>query len=104
VKCDELANQLKERNIVIQTFRESYLRDVLSVKHNLNKITTLVDENETITKNNLDLHELQGIPSINLRPLIQRAVSIPQSTSLQLRECLLNAGSYFQMVGQKSSN
>jgi hypothetical protein len=37
-KCDELALQLMERNEVVTTFRDAYLRDVVSIKYHLEKI------------------------------------------------------------------
>lgn len=39
--CGELKRQLQERSSVFELLRESYLRDVVSVKHHLDKIAPL---------------------------------------------------------------
>jgi len=42
-KCDELGRQLQERTKALQTLRDCYLRDVISIKYHLERI---VGEND----------------------------------------------------------
>ena len=38
LKCDELARQMQERLFALQKVRDSYLRDVICVKHSVEKL------------------------------------------------------------------
>lgn len=90
-KCDELARQLQERSLVVNTFRDAYLKDVISVRYHLDKIASLKlpDGSPEI---GYDMYDLQAVPSTDLRVLIERAKQSLTPTSMQLRESLLQAG------------
>ncbi len=91
LKCDELAKQLQERSLSLTTFRDAYLKDVISVKYYLDKIAQikLPDGKPEI---GIDMYDLHTIPSVDLRCLIDKALQSQNATSLQLRETLLQAG------------
>eukprot|EP01033_Poteriospumella_lacustris_P019054 gene19054-13751_t len=47
MKCIELARQLQERSSMLETVRSSYLKDVVSVKHQLAGLSKLTEESIT---------------------------------------------------------
>jgi hypothetical protein len=90
-KCDELALQLMERNEVVTTFRDAYLRDVVSIKYHLEKIGEIKFPEED--KHNVpEMYSLSAIPSPDLRSLVEKAKQAEHPTSLQLQETLLYVG------------
>ena len=120
-KCDELGKQLHERLLVVSSLRESYFRDVLCVKHHLeklkefssklpaisNKPDSTSDENKVgdvseHLKDHVDMYDLHAIPSTNLRPLIQNALNSPNMTSCQLNETLVASGLISGATGKTS--
>jgi hypothetical protein len=120
-KCDELGKQLHERLLVVSSLRESYFRDVLCVKHHLEKLKEyssklpalssitdgISDEKKTgesadSLKSHMDMYDLHAIPSTNLRPLIQNALNSPNMTSYQLNETLVASGLINGATGKTS--
>lgn len=93
-KCDEMAKQLKERNLMMDTVRSSYLRDVVSIKHQLDKINDAeVDNTDTsLVKLKQNLYDLHTLPSVDLRSLVENVRQSVGQTSAQLRESLVDAG------------
>lgn len=90
LKCDEIARQLQERTQIVHTLRESYLRDVVSIKYHLEKVAEQAKVEDKSTE--LDMYDLHTLPSANFRNLIQRAMDSKNPTSLQLHETLIRAG------------
>lgn len=121
-KCDELGKQLHERLLVVSSLRESYFRDVLCVKHHLEKLkeyssklpavsSSITDgtsdekktgESADSLKSHMDMYDLHAIPSTNLRPLIQNALNSPNMTSYQLNETLVASGLINGATGKTS--
>lgn len=93
-KCDELAKQLRERNLMLDTVRSSYLRDVVSVKHHLDKINDaeVDEENPSLVKLKQNMYDLHTVPSVDLRSLVENARASVQQNSAQLRDGLVDAG------------
>ena len=59
-KCDEVSKQLKERSIALETIRDSYNRDIITVKFQLENIYDQQD-------NKAKRAELASVPSVDLR-------------------------------------
>jgi L-lactate utilization protein LutC len=93
-KCDELAKQLRERNLMLDTVRSSYLRDVVSVKHHLDRINDAEadEENPSLVKLKQNMYDLHTLPSVDLRGLVENARASVRQSSAQLREGLVDAG------------
>jgi len=93
-KCDELAKQLRERSLMMDTVRSSYLRDVVSIKYQLDKINDAeVDsENFSLVKLKQNMYDLHTLPSVDLRELVENVRQSVRQTSAQLRETLVDAG------------
>ena len=93
-KCDEMSKQLRERNLMMDTVRSSYLRDVVSIKHHLDKINEAeIDSNDTtLVKLKQNMYDLHTLPSVDLRSLVDNARCSVGKTSAQLRESLVDAG------------
>ncbi len=94
VKCTELMRQLKERNSVLETVRGCYLKDVISLKHQLEKLNKLANSSSTVTKAQIEdsIYELHTLPSIDLRNIIERAETCFKQSSVQLQNNLIEAG------------
>jgi hypothetical protein len=91
-KCDELARQLRERTFILDTVRNSYLKDVVSVKYHLDQLMKVqINDNaiELWQKNAYDLHV---VPYVDLRELINKAKSSLQQSSAQILENLVDVG------------
>ena len=93
-KCNELAHQLQERLSVVESLRDSYLRDVVAVKYYLNKIHEYKQaQDEQIKANGLpDMYDLHAIPSTSLRHIIDKAKQGSEMTSDSLQEALIMSG------------
>ena len=93
-KCDELAKQLRERSLMMDTVRSSYLRDVVSIKYQLDMINDAeVDNNDTsLVKLKQNMYDLHTLPSVDLRSLVENVRQSVRQTSAQLRESLVDAG------------
>jgi hypothetical protein len=93
-KCDELWKQLKERTKIADTLRSSYLRDVLSVKLYVDKITNIDASNPNNLKDITDIKNeySEAIPSFDLRGMIENAKTCFSRTSEQMTESLIDAG------------
>jgi hypothetical protein len=91
--CRELKYQLQERTSLFAALRDSYNKDVVSVRYYLNKILVLIKEEDL--KYDIDsnmTNDLAVIPSLTVRAIIDKAVNLPALTSVQLKEFLTNAG------------
>jgi hypothetical protein len=86
-KCDELNIQLRERTLLFQSIRDSYNRDVISVRHHLASVTELVKEHLKY-----DMYDVPNMPSTTIQAVVKRAEQCPLETSVQLRQTLINAG------------
>ena len=86
-KCNELKRQLQERLMIFQSLHDCYLKDVIAVNHHLLIISDLVNEHLQH-----EMYETKSIPLTTIRSVITRAKEIPQETSVQLKETLINAG------------
>lgn len=94
-KCNELAHQLQERISVVESLRDSYLRDVVAVKYYLNKIheyKQVQDQQQVKTDGLPDMYDLHAIPSTSLRHLIDKAKQGSEMTSDSLQEALIMSG------------
>lgn len=94
LKCDEMSKQLKERNLMMDTVRSSYLRDVVSIKHHLDKINDAeVDNTDTsLVRLKQNMYDLHTLPSVDLRSLVENVRQSVGQSSAQLRESLVDAG------------
>jgi hypothetical protein len=91
--CGELKYQLQERTSLFAALRDSYYKDVVSLKYYLSKILSLIEEEDL--QYNIDSNmsnDLAVIPSLTVRAIIDKAVNLPALTSVQLKEMLTNAG------------
>lgn len=91
--CGELKYQLQERTSSFAALRESYYKDVISLKFYLNKIMLLIKEEDL--QYNIDSNmsnDLSVIPSLTVRAVIDKAINCPGQTSVQLKETLINSG------------
>ena len=93
-KCNELAHQLQERLSVLESLRDSYLRDVVAVKYYLNKIHEYKQaQDQQIKSEGLpDMYDLHAIPSTSLRHIIDKAKQGSDMTSDALQEALIMSG------------
>jgi hypothetical protein len=91
--CGELKYQLQERNSLFAALRDSYYKDVVSLKYYLNKILSLIEEEDLQYDIDSNMsNDLAVIPSLTVRAIIDKAVNLPALTSVQLKEMLTNAG------------
>jgi len=119
LKCDELALQLQDRIVAFSSLRDSYYRDVVSVKLHMEKVANFKFEkiqNEAGKKGSeegkvevrevedkaeeaisaakklqADLYSVHALPNINFQTLLDRA-RVTGESSTQLKENLLQAG------------
>ena len=80
-KCDELGKQLHERLLVVSSLRESYFRDVLCVKHHLEKLKEFSSKLPAISNkpdSTSDENKI-GDVSENLKDRMTRAVILPEA-------------------------
>mmetsp|Transcript_6292 Transcript_6292/g.10278 ORF Transcript_6292/g.10278 Transcript_6292/m.10278 type:complete len:1525 (+) Transcript_6292:40-4614(+) len=93
LKCNELRKQFDERGIALEVLRDSYYRDVLSVKQHVERIYKDRDMP-------LELKELCGsVPSMDFRKLLER--SHTNESSNQLRDGLMSTNLVSKSVKQK---
>ena len=94
-KCDEITKQLRERMLILDTLRSSYLRDVVSVKNYLVHISKFkLEDNiaDDLQQMKDGLYDLHTVPSIDLRTLVKKAKESSKSTSAELMDNLIEAG------------
>jgi predicted nucleic acid-binding Zn ribbon protein len=60
---------------------------VICLKHHLDNISALAKE-----KLDYDMKDLDSVPSVNLRSLIEQAQRCPNQTSAELKDTLVRAG------------
>ena len=110
LKCDDLAKGMVERNLTLDSIRGSYLRDVISIKYNLDQIRNIKLEsikashicdhcrekgipcNRPLAIADDILYSVDALPSVDLRFLIDKAKESEHATSSALRDNLLDAG------------
>lgn len=113
LKCDELAKQLKERLTAFISLRDSYYRDVVSIKLHLTKVHDYAldtkarasqepgtpgesgamgaAEMKAAKQLQADLYSVHALPSVNFQSLVERACRTDES-SVAMRQNLLQAG------------
>ena len=95
LKCDQLARQLQERLAAFTSLRDSYYRDVVSVKLHLTKIKDFeLSGSEDLAKAKAlqaDLYSVHALPSVNFQALLERAQRTDES-SLAMQQNLVQAG------------
>jgi hypothetical protein len=92
VKCEELGHQLSERTLVLETVRNSYLKDVVSVKYYLDQVDKIDFDEMTKAKWKEAFYDLHSVPSTDVRNVVEKAKRTPHLTSNQLRENLIECG------------
>jgi hypothetical protein len=92
VKCEELGHQLSERTLVLETVRNSYLKDVVSVKYYLDQLDKIDFDEVTKAKWKEAFYDLHSVPSTDVRNVVEKAKRTPHLTSNQLRENLIECG------------
>lgn len=111
MKCDELWKQLRERNRIADDLRSAYLRDVITVKTFIDKIVqtsegsraaqtnAAVPSSSSTAEHNRLMDtaikykdEVQLIPTIDLRQLIDDAKQSFYFSSQQMQDTLTEAG------------
>lgn len=109
LKCDELAKQLQDRIGAFFALRDSYYRDVVSIKLHLEKVkdfrfgveegksgeaatAALSGEIKAAQELQKDLYSVHALPLIDFRQLIDRAARGTNESSIQLTENLIQAG------------
>ena len=92
VKCEEIGHQLTERTLLLETVRNSYLKDVVSVKHYLDQLDK-IDFDKINTKEWKEtFYDLHAVPSTDVRLLVEKARKMPGLSSIQLRDNLVECG------------
>jgi len=99
LKCDELALQLQDRLVAFSSLRDSYYRDVVSVKLHLDKVANFKFGSEESKGEGVaaakalqnDLYSVHALPNINFQTLIDRA-RVGGESSTQVLENLIQAG------------
>jgi hypothetical protein len=93
IKCDELKRQLQERASALTSVRDSYLRDVVVIKHNMNRLLDFSKPLlESFESAGTPREEIDCLPSVSLRQLVDTARTSLQPSSKQLQESLISAG------------
>ena len=92
IKCDELAKQLQERLQTINLVRESYLKDVISVKYHLERLNDFVKKDPYYLEHFPDMYDIHSLPSTNIYNLVNKVKAAPSATSKHLAETLAMAG------------
>lgn len=98
LKCTEMYRQLKERTSLLENVRSSYLKDVISVKMQLEQVEKIAKKDPVITagRNNSDLnealYELHTLPSVDLKKIIEKAKTYMSQTSVQFKSNLYDTG------------
>jgi hypothetical protein len=108
LKCDELARQMQERLMALNKVRDSYLRDVISVKQHVSKLARFDSNKESEARAAQEamreiMPELAAVPSPDLRELIECAKSSLKPSSSSLKEAMINAGLVDPSTGQQLS-
>jgi hypothetical protein len=110
--CDDLSKGLKERNSTLEGVRTAYLRDVISIKYNLDQVANFqIDSGKVAASQTCEsckeqgitcirklaikddlLYSLDSLPSLDLKFLVEKARNSPAQTSSQMKENLIDAG------------
>lgn len=98
---DEISSiraRLHRRNLVIDTIRNAYHKDVLLVKEQLMKATDRISKSDGYEV--IDRNVLNSIPSIDLRPALD--LFSPNECELRLKPCY-SCGGRLEIVHRESS-
>jgi hypothetical protein len=89
-----LQGRLKRRNLVIDAIRKAYLRDVVTVKHEL-----LQSEQDAGYRASESTQLVHRVPSLDLRPTLE--LFAPAECSLRVRPCE-TCGGQLEVVHRES--
>lgn len=91
-KCEEIGKKLRERTLLLETVRNSYLKDVVSTKHYLDQLDKIKWDEINQERWEQDFYDLHALPSADVRNLVEKAQRTPHLSSNQLRENLIECG------------
>lgn len=93
---EDLRARLDRRNLLLDTIRKAYHRDVIAVKEHLIDLSS-----RDLLPNNRDAHSfLSSVPSLDVRPAL--LLFAPQECELELRPCH-TCGGQLEIIHRESS-